>query len=132
MSEKRILKLSVQSYHTVLYCRKWQECISFYRDVLGFPVVFANEMFVEVRPVAGARIGLMNAARTRWPASCGDSFILSFRVSDIGETHQLLQRNYADVGEPKDHTWGARLFEIRDPDGRRIEFWSDAKKSGGE
>jgi len=118
-------ELSVKSLDTVLYCGKWNECVSFYRDVLGFPVVFANDILVEVEPVTGARIGLMDAGRTRWPASRGDSFILSFRVSDIEETHQFLQKNYAGIGELKDHPWGARLFEIRDPEARRIEFWSD-------
>jgi len=130
MSDEGASELSVKSLHTVLYCRKWQECVTFYRDVLGFPVAAANEIFVEVQPVIGARIGLMNAARTRWPASRGDSFILSFRVSDIEETHQWLQKRFAGVGELKDHPWGARLFEIEDPEGRRIEFWSDSKHRG--
>jgi len=95
MSTERKAHVSVRSFHTVLYCRKWKECISFYRDVLGFPVVFANEIFVEVQPVTGVRIGLMDAGRTRWSASRGDSFILSFRVFDVEETHQSLQKNVA-------------------------------------
>jgi hypothetical protein len=78
MSEEFGAKLSVRSFHTVFYCRKWKEYIAFYRDVLGFFVVFANEMLVELKPAAGARSGLMSAARTRWPASHGDSFILFF------------------------------------------------------
>ena len=126
MSENRPPEISVRSLHTVIYCQKWKECISFYTDILGFPVVFTNEIFVEVQPATGARIGLMDAGRTRWPASRGDSFILSFRVADIEETHQCLQRRYTGLGELKDHSWGARLFEIKDPEGRRIEFWSDS------
>ena len=120
---------SVRSFHTVLYCHKWKECVSFYRDVLGFPVMFANEIFLEVQPVTGARIGLMDAGRTRWSASRGDSFILSFRVSDIEETHQCVEQRYTGLGELKDHPWGGRLFEIKDPEGRRIEFWSDSNNT---
>jgi catechol 2,3-dioxygenase-like lactoylglutathione lyase family enzyme len=126
MPENRPPALSVRSLHTVLYCRKWKECITFYGDVLGFPVVCTNEIFVEVQPATGARIGLMNAHRTRWPASGGDGFILSFRVSDIEVTHKFLQKKCSGLGPVEDHPWGARLFEIKDPEGRRIEFWSDA------
>jgi catechol 2,3-dioxygenase-like lactoylglutathione lyase family enzyme len=128
MPETSSAKLPVRSSHTVLYCERWEECIAFYRDILGFSVVFTNEIFVEVQPATGARIGLMNASRTRWPASCSESFILSFRVANIDETHQSLQRELSGIGAIEDHPWGARLFEIKDPDGRRIEFWSDADK----
>lgn len=129
MSAECSANLSVRSFHTVLYCDQWEECIAFYRDVLGFPVVFANEIFVEVQPAEGARIGLMNASRTRWSALRSDSLILSFRVADIEKTHQTLKKELSGIGQIVDHSWGARLFEIKDPDDRRIELWSGSNNT---
>ena len=57
--------LPIMSCHTILYCRKWKECISFYRDVLGFPVVFDNNILVELEPAPNVRIGLMDVSRTK-------------------------------------------------------------------
>ncbi|MFH0813488.1 MAG: VOC family protein [Pseudomonadota bacterium] len=125
MSEALPVTLPIESFHTILYCQKWVECISFYRDILGFPVVFANEIFVELQPVAGALIGLMDATRTKRPRSgFHDTFLLSFRVSNVQMTYDILQKKCPGVSELKDHPWGARLFEFKDPEGRLLEFWS--------
>jgi catechol 2,3-dioxygenase-like lactoylglutathione lyase family enzyme len=120
--------LPIEGLHTVLYCQKWEGCVSFYRDTLGFPVVFANDMFVELQPVAGAFIGLLDAARTTRPlSSFHDTFILSFHVIDVEMTHGVLRQRYEGVSEIKNHPWGARLFEVKDPEGRLLEFWSNAR-----
>lgn len=120
-------RLPVLSFHTVLYCRKWQECIAFYRDVLGFPVVFENDLFVELETAPGARIGLLDAARSRRRNEAPAGFLLSFRVEDIHSTHDLLSARLSNLPKPARHPWGALLFELQDPDGRTVEFWSPAE-----
>jgi catechol 2,3-dioxygenase-like lactoylglutathione lyase family enzyme len=118
--------LPVEGLHTVLYCRNWEECVSFYRDTLGFPVAFANNLFVEVRVSSGACIGLLDAGRTRRTLGLSpDNFLLSFQVADVEKTHGILRERYQGVSEIKNHPWGARLFELQDPEGRVLEFWSN-------
>jgi len=127
MQPKVMDRLPILSFHTVLYCRKWTECVAFYRDILGFPVVFENELFVELETAQGARIGLLDAARSTRRGEGPAGFLLSFRVEDIQRTHEILSARLPDVPGPARHPWGALLFEFQDPDGRRIEFWSPAE-----
>lgn len=127
MHAKATNRLPVLSFHTVLYCRKWTECIAFYRDILGFPVVFENDLFVELETAQGARIGLLDAARSSRGKESPAGFLLSFRVADIQRAHDLLCARLPNLPKPARHPWGALLFEFQDPDGRRLEFWSPAE-----
>ena len=112
--------ISVECFHTVLYCRKWDECVSFYRNILGFPVVDTKPGFVEVQVAPGSRIGLLRSSRNDNPGC----FILSFRVGDVDKMHDLLSMRSKEVTAIKLHPWGARLFELRDPEERLLEFWT--------
>jgi len=116
--------LSVESFHTALFCREWDACVSFYRDVLGFEVVDTKPGFVEVQVAPGSRIGLIRDRRNNAPDNCDASFILSFRVRDVEKTHGFLSGRCNGVASVRRHPWGARLFELKDPEGRRLEFWT--------
>jgi len=115
--------LSILSCHTVLYCQKWKECISFYQDVLGFPIVFANNILVEVEPKVNTRIGLIDVSRTKRKFTAPENIILSFQVASIEKAYACLKERYRGILEIKSHPWGAKLIELKDPEGRIIEFW---------
>ena len=116
--------LPIMSCHTILYCRKWKECISFYRDVLGFPVVFDNNILVELEPAPNVRIGLIDVSRTKRNITAPETIVLSFRVANREKTYELLREKCKETVERKDHPWGAQIVELKDPEGRMIEFWS--------
>ena len=117
-------KLAVESYHTVLFCRKWDACVSFYRDILGFEVVDTRTGFVEVQVTPDSRIGLLRSGKEDDPANSDSTLILSFRVGDVDKIHKILSARCKEVTAVKKHPWGARLFELRDPEERRLEFWT--------
>jgi catechol 2,3-dioxygenase-like lactoylglutathione lyase family enzyme len=112
--------ISIESFHTILYCRKWDTCVSFYRDILGFEEVDTKPGFIEVQVNPGSRIGLLRSGKKSNPGG----IILTFRVGDVDEMHNRLSARNADVSAVKLHPWGARLFALRDPEGRRLEFWT--------
>jgi catechol 2,3-dioxygenase-like lactoylglutathione lyase family enzyme len=116
--------LPLMSCHTILYCRKWKECISFYRDVLGFPIVFDNNILVELAAAPNVRIGLMDVSRTKRNVTAPENIVFSFRVADIEKAYNLLREKCKGAVERKDRRWGAQIVELRDPEGRMIEFWS--------
>jgi catechol 2,3-dioxygenase-like lactoylglutathione lyase family enzyme len=116
--------LSAESFHTVLFCRKWDACVAFYRDILGFEVVDAKPGFVEFEVAPGSRIGLLKPAGDVASEYSDASFILSFRVGNVDEIHRTLSERCEGLTGVKSHSWGARLFELRDPEGRRLEFWT--------
>jgi catechol 2,3-dioxygenase-like lactoylglutathione lyase family enzyme len=111
---------SVDSFHTVLFCRKWEVCVSFYRDILGFKEVDIKPGFVEVQVAPGSQIGLLRSSKNSDPGCV----ILSFRVRDVDRLHDSLSTICKEVTAVKPHPWGARIFELRDPEGRRLEFWT--------
>lgn len=115
---------TVESFHTVLYCRNWDACVSFYRDILEFEEADTQPGFVEVRVAPGSRIGLIRRSGDQDAQNRDPAVLLSFRVSDVDTVHAILSARWKEVSGVKPHPWGARLFELRDPDGRRLEFWT--------
>jgi hypothetical protein len=49
---------------------------------------------------------------------------LTFRVANLEKAHEHLAAQREEVSEIIDHPWGARLFKMQDPEGRRLEIWA--------
>jgi catechol 2,3-dioxygenase-like lactoylglutathione lyase family enzyme len=116
--------LSIESFHTLFFCRNWDACVAFYRDILAFPVVDEKRGFIEFRVAPGSRIGLRKSAREPLFKENKHFFILSLRVGNVEEVHKILSMSCKNVTAVKHHPWGARVFEVKDPEGRRLEFWT--------
>lgn len=120
--------ISVASFHTVLRCRKWAACVSFYRDVLRFPIVDRKKRFVEFQVTSTSRIGLIDTGgRGREGEGARDRVILSFCVPDLEAAHEALSSRWPGTSEIRTHPWGDRLFEMEDPEARPIEFWTPGR-----
>jgi catechol 2,3-dioxygenase-like lactoylglutathione lyase family enzyme len=115
---------AVTGFHVVLFCRKWDDSVTFYRDILGLPVTDRRKGFLEFQVTPEARIGLLREVRSPASVRRDDRFILSFRVPDIRATHRQLQARCPDLPAVREHPWGAWVFELTDPEERRLEFWS--------
>ncbi len=119
--------LSVKSQHSVLICREWEACVAFYRDVLGLPIVYQRNRFVEFEVTPDSRVGILEPLRPNAAEPGHEHVILSLCVPDIEEVHKKLEARTTDLPPIRKHPWGPRLFEIRDPEGWRIEFWEGDK-----
>lgn len=117
--------MKIAAGNTILYCSHWEETLAFYRDVLQLEANFANDWFVEFRLAGNCFLSVANAARSSIPPGGGRGLTLSLRVPDLHAAHRDLSARYADIGPIKRHGWGAEVFYLRDPEGNRIEFWSD-------
>jgi predicted enzyme related to lactoylglutathione lyase len=116
--------LEVEGFHTVLLCRKWEECVAFYRDLFGFKTVDSRPGFVEVEVSAGSYIGLIRRTRDYNLDNEELALVLTFRVANLEEAHKILAARCREVSEILEHPWGARLFKMQDPEGRRLEIWA--------
>lgn len=114
----------IRVINTILYCQKWQETVSFYRDILGFPVTFENNWFVEFEVNAHARLSVANEQRTTMKSAGGRGLTLVFQVNKADATWQYLMSRDVNVGKIADHPWGGRAFFLFDPEGNRLEVWS--------
>ena len=79
-------------------------------------------MEFQVKP--DACIGILRPRHPDAPRPSHDRVILSIRVEDIEAAHWELKARFPGLPAAKKHPWGPRAFELRDPEGWRIEFWS--------
>ncbi|MEJ5300250.1 MAG: hypothetical protein WHS38_04595 [Thermodesulforhabdaceae bacterium] len=115
--------LPIMSIGTVLYCSKWRECVEFYRRILACDIIFQNDFFVELSPSTGARLGLMDVSRTTKQVTHPESIVISIQVSSIEKTIKVLRQIFPNLPDSFRCVWGVKLIEIKDPDGRVVEFW---------
>jgi catechol 2,3-dioxygenase-like lactoylglutathione lyase family enzyme len=120
--------------YVALATERYDEVIEFYGGLLGFPVVDRWD-----RPNArglrfdlgGMRLEILDNKRERHPLSLGtpvDRVHLVVEVDNVEEA-----RNSIDIEAPlpRDTSWGARLFQVRDPDGVPVTFLQWIETSGG-
>lgn len=123
--------------HSRLLVHKFAECFLFYRDVMGFKVLWGNEndtyasftMRDEKTPSLAlfGRDEMAEAVGTAGlPAGavCQDRMVLIVEAGDVDAAFaQLTARGAEPVVKPADYAgWGIRAAYIRDPDGNLIEL----------
>lgn len=111
--------------NTILYCRRWAATVAFYREQLGLPVIFANDWFVEFHVNGDAYLSIADAARASIAAVEGQGITLAWQVESLEDVWSAIQSMGIAV-TPIRRRWGARVFYCSDPEGHRIEFWSEA------
>lgn len=89
------------------------------------PVSFENEWFVEFVINDGARVSVADAARTRIDSAGGRGLTLTLKVTDLQAARAELEGRGLSPSPISRHPWGADVFYLVDPEGHRIEFWSD-------
>lgn len=115
--------VNIQTANTILYCKKWQETVRFYQEIVGLDVHFSNEWFVEFRLNDGARLSIANEARASIKSGDGLGITIGFQVDDLQRVHSFLTKSGAHP-TPIKRRWGANVFYTTDPEGNRIEFWA--------
>ncbi len=98
--------------------------VDFYQTRLQLKVESARDWFIEFKLTRSARLSIADESRASIKSSQGGGITLTFEVSDLTETHRLLQDLGLHPLPVADHSWGARVFYLFDPEGNRLEFWS--------
>lgn len=123
--------------HTRLLVTKFPECFRFYRDVMGFPLLWGEEEGTYADFDAGGhklalfvRAGMaaaIDAERPQPRSGQQDHVCLVFAVEDVDGAYQTLTgRGVLPLNEPHDRRdWGIRCFHFRDPEGNLIEVNRD-------
>ena len=120
--------------HTRLLVSNYNDCFIFYRDIMGFSVVWGKESGIYADfDVNGHLLALFGkapmadaiGAEAPTPKSeQQDDVCLIFAVEDVdGICASLKQKGVVPISEPHDRKeWGIRCFHLRDPDGNLIEI----------
>lgn len=109
-----------------LASERYDEAVRFYRTGLGFPLLRSWD-----RPGArgavfdlggGLKLELLDAAAQKRPLClepAGDRCHLVVEVADLDAARSRLA---VPAPEPETTSWGARVFQLRDPDGVAVWF----------
>ena len=120
--------MKIKSTNTILYCKKWEETVEFYRTGLKLLVLSSNEWFVEFKLNEMSRVSVANEARTSIESSGGKGITVSLQVADIQQTQtELIEAGI--IPTPIKDVWGAKAIYVHDPEGNRLEFWSGRAKA---
>jgi catechol-2,3-dioxygenase len=113
--------------NVILYCRQWGEAVAFYRNTLGFPPKLETDWLVEFEVGPNQRLSVADAKRTSIQPSSGVGITVTFKVSNVrGVWQDLLDKN-VKVEPLRDNRLGGVAFFLRDPEGNRLEFWSESR-----
>ena len=120
--------------YVALATGRFDEVTSFYGEVLGFPVVEEWD-----RPngrgrrfdIGGMRLEILDNDRERNPLTLGEPADRFHVVVEVEDIENARHRIGIEAPPSQAVSWGARLFQVRDPDGIPITFlqWI---KTGGE
>jgi len=115
---------SPKNTNTILYCKKWQETVDFYRYLLKLPINFASDWFVEFKLTETAHLSVADERRATIKSCGGAGITLTLQVESINEVWEYLHNNGLPLEPVQEHSWGAHVFYFLDPEGHRIEVWS--------
>ena len=120
--------MKIKATNTILYCKKWEETVAFYRDGLKLPILSSNDWFVEFKLNEISRLTVANEARTSIDSGDGKGITVSLQIADIAQVQADLL-NAGITPPPVKEVWGARAIYVRDPEGNRLEFWMGRAKA---
>ena len=115
-----------------LVTNRFDEVTRFYGELLGFPTVEqwdrANARGQRF-DTGGMRLEIIDNEREQHQCELSapsDKFHLVVEVDDIEAARQRID---LDAPPAKENSWGARLFQVRDPDGVPVSFlqWIEKK-----
>jgi len=120
--------VKIKSSNTILYCKKWQETVAFYRGALNLLAISSNDWFVEFKLNEMCRLSVANESRTSIDSGDGKGITISLQVIDIEQTRaELMEAGI--VPTPIKEVWGSKAIYIHDPEGNRLEFWAGRAKA---
>jgi catechol 2,3-dioxygenase-like lactoylglutathione lyase family enzyme len=122
------MDMKIKAVNTILYCKKWEETVAFYRDGLKLLVISSTDWFVEFKLNESTRLSVANEARATIKTGEGKGVTISLQVPDIEEIHvELVENGFSPT--PVKEIWGSRAIYVHDPEGNRLEFWSGRAKA---
>ena len=105
---------------------KLDQSRDFYRDILGFALVFENDSYIEMLAQGSTTMGVsfVTPELSGGEKFTGEGIILSFEVADVdAEFARLKASGVRILEELRDKAWGERSFVINDPNGVHVYIY---------
>jgi predicted enzyme related to lactoylglutathione lyase len=115
--------MKIQTVNIILYCKKWNETVAFYRDQLKLPTLSSTDWFVEFELNEYTRLSVADEARATVKSAEGRGITISLQVANLEEVRLKLME--AGLGlTPIKEIWGSQTSYLHDPEGNRLELWA--------
>lgn len=110
-------------------CTNIETSLAFYRDVLGFAVdmTFENEGKTAGAVIRAGQVRIVlnqDDGKLGWDRAKGQGVSLQINVARAADVDAAAERLKAAgatlLSEPEDRPWGARMFQVKDPDGFKL------------
>ena len=106
--------------YITLWVKTFDACLIFYRDLLGLPLVSADENFAQFS-TSGTYLYLHRLGEA--PPLRDHSLEIHFAVPDVDQAYtELVRRGLKFESAPADMPWGIRMAACRDPEGFQVEI----------
>ncbi|MGE8205637.1 VOC family protein [Heyndrickxia sp. NPDC080065] len=119
--------MRITSSYNYIPVTNLQAAAKWYKEHLGFNIVMEDPIFLELRTESGFRIFLIpnndENIHSHMNYSNGPQASFGFTVSDLEVVYQQFKDKGIKVG--KISNYAGLSFGFEDPDGNRIEIWSD-------
>ena len=105
---------------------KLEQSRDFYRETLGFSLVFENDNYIEMLAEGSTTMGVsfVSPELSGGEKFTGEGIILSFEVADVDAEFARLKASGVRICEElRDKAWGERSFVINDPNGVHIYIY---------
>lgn len=124
--DRGLMQKKMKTVNTILYCKKWEQTVRFYRDRLQLPIHFSTDWFVEFCLTDSSRLSLADEKRSSIKSSGGRGITIALEVNDVETAYRSAEKVGLSPTAIRRHPWNARVFYVSDPEGHRIEFWEPA------
>jgi lactoylglutathione lyase len=122
---------------TVLFVQDLNKCMTFYRDIVGLPITFNDDVSYGFRlgtnqdlvvlQVSAAAEMVGEEAISLHPG-VNHTVLLCVEAKDIDATHkELTAKGLNFIRPPKNQAWGRRTAYFADPEGHLWELWQEIK-----
>lgn len=103
--------------------------VGFYRDLLGFPLLYASEGWSTVELADGLRLGLHPPyGPSSEPDAVKPGWVVAFRTPDIQTLRRRLQEAGVRILGDYHETPGGVILEFADPDGHRLQAMQEGAR----
>lgn len=115
------MKLEVKTHGIILGTERFEECVVFYRDVLGLSVWYVKDKLVCLRFGDGyLMIETGGVASNERKSQAENPTMLRFNVRDVAASAELLRQQGVNV-DMQTYSWGT-VGTFIDPDGNICEL----------
>lgn len=117
---------SILTANIILYCKKWDATVRFYRDGLQLPVLFSTDWFIEFGLNETSRLSIADEKHASVKSCKNAGITLALQVQDIDTARKFAANMDLKPTEVQTHPWSARVFHLFDPEDHRIEIWQSS------